>query len=1049
METFPNNSRENSMHPCDIINEFLLRTTGSSFALSHDDDWRFILKSGSSDDNGLKVIQNLPVRDIVVRSGVAFLDAPPVDTSIRAATPLLSTVQPEPPPTDPYQYWEEDPTEWLDGQGYFNDLDWALRKHIPGTGNWFLESPEFQTLLAKESAIVWGVGPSGVGKTTLSALAVRRLQQIAAGQPGVVVTYAFVEEHHTTRDIFAILLRQIGKAHDGVWRHHLDEYRATKPDKDYIASDAEELESLFSLYAEHLQRLYVVVDGLDKATPERRKCLLKTLALSGVNLLMMSTPFVQEIDPELIHDMSFVSVVTRTPQEDITLFVRQRLRQSATLSWTLDDKTLDFPKLLSAKSQRHFSLAHLHVAFLESLSITRMEEALTQINALPVDLTEMLDLTVTHIQTAAAKNNWYTNRILSWMIYAQESVVLEDIQQAMSYADDDIHSIVEGPFLTASYILSHCYGLVEVRTNQRFVFSSTRSDRVCDEIRLSHHGLKKYLLEKNLPLGPDVRNAHEFMGLRSLSLLQSKPDFQLLHRIERYIQSNAYIGHFEHELVVGGPLLAYAYHYWTEHARLSCTGRDLHPTFQAYLRNLESYPFWSDKYLPNTYSIPGEWTYHIVEGWTLAAITGCLNHIPLEPLRDWPRLIPDPPPRVSSTKKAPPPPPPRPFDRHPFMSRSHHRTDPRQIGTGSVKDHQRAFVWAAAYNRPDSVHTLLEVNYQSLNPPPASYSKDQKPDYPLLAAIVNDSRKVITELLSPSSDSAGMISALGQSWVNKADRRGRFALNLAVTFESPPEVFHLLISHPFVNVNIAQYDGQTPLMVAVEKGPKALPAIHLLLAHSSLDCNLQDVSGRTALMKAYGVFNKTRSLDVVTVLVRSRRTDLAIRDKNGWSALEWAARPCFFSPYGTIAPRSIELMEYGVKLLLRYSGWSPTTRATRVCEAAITMMTQPDLLKGSRAYLARGIRFLLCELVRKPGFSGDMITPVLAQAAKMSCRSCVPAVLESLGGPPVTLLDKRGRCTCAHCSSKITADYTADNSEMWRCKCIHCLGRPRLPSAPS
>ncbi|KAF6741629.1 hypothetical protein DFP72DRAFT_942477 [Ephemerocybe angulata] len=48
LQSFPDSeSRRRSCHPCDIINECLLKATGSSFALSHDDDWLPFLKDQS------------------------------------------------------------------------------------------------------------------------------------------------------------------------------------------------------------------------------------------------------------------------------------------------------------------------------------------------------------------------------------------------------------------------------------------------------------------------------------------------------------------------------------------------------------------------------------------------------------------------------------------------------------------------------------------------------------------------------------------------------------------------------------------------------------------------------------------------------------------------------------------------------------------------------------------------------------------------------------------------------------------------------------------
>ncbi|KAF5339135.1 hypothetical protein D9611_011135 [Ephemerocybe angulata] len=63
IQSFPDSPRGTSCHPCDIINEALLELTGSSFALSHDDDWLSIADNVTSG--------NLPA--IIFHKGVAYL----------------------------------------------------------------------------------------------------------------------------------------------------------------------------------------------------------------------------------------------------------------------------------------------------------------------------------------------------------------------------------------------------------------------------------------------------------------------------------------------------------------------------------------------------------------------------------------------------------------------------------------------------------------------------------------------------------------------------------------------------------------------------------------------------------------------------------------------------------------------------------------------------------------------------------------------------------------------------------------------------------------
>ncbi|KAF5329186.1 hypothetical protein D9611_013196 [Ephemerocybe angulata] len=79
LQSFPDSeSRRRSCHPCDIINECLLKATGSSFALSHDDDWLPFLKDQSIWESTTR--SPLPVgasSGVCVVQGVACFKAEP------------------------------------------------------------------------------------------------------------------------------------------------------------------------------------------------------------------------------------------------------------------------------------------------------------------------------------------------------------------------------------------------------------------------------------------------------------------------------------------------------------------------------------------------------------------------------------------------------------------------------------------------------------------------------------------------------------------------------------------------------------------------------------------------------------------------------------------------------------------------------------------------------------------------------------------------------------------------------------------------------------
>ncbi|KAH6911336.1 hypothetical protein BKA70DRAFT_1146650 [Coprinopsis sp. MPI-PUGE-AT-0042] len=148
---------------------------------------------------------------------------------------------------------------------------------------------------------------------------------------------------------------------------------------------------------------------------------------------------------------------------------------------------------------------------------------------------------------------------------------------------------------------------------------------------------------------------------------------------------------------------------------------------------------------------------------------------------------------------------------------------------------------------------------------------------PLILAIRQDSSITVKELLS-----------LPTILVNAPDKKGYTPLMCALRLTSPSQVnwdpinktgAGLLLSHPDINVNMRDHDGQSALMRASMND--ADEAATLLLAHPNIQPNLVDFEGHTALMHASG--NGSRR--VVLVLLADSRTKVNRRSDTGKTAL--------------------------------------------------------------------------------------------------------------------------------------------------------------------
>ena len=83
----------------------------------------------------------------------------------------------------------------------------------------------------------------------------------------------------------------------------------------------------------------------------------------------------------------------------------------------------------------------------------------------------------------------------------------------------------------------------------------------------------------------------------------------------------------------------------------------------------------------------------------------------------------------------------------------------------------------------------------------------------------------------------------------------------------------------------ATYDGWTPLMAGMDGSKYGnVEILKLLLSHSKIHVNLVNFFGKTALILA----SLNGFVELVKVLLQCSATDIGIKDRNGWTALDWA-----------------------------------------------------------------------------------------------------------------------------------------------------------------
>jgi hypothetical protein len=197
--------------------------------------------------------------------------------------------------------------EWLSSTDFPAKQSDFIAKRQEGTGQWFLDSPEFTKWLCTSKEILFCPGIPGAGKTIMAAITIDHLLRTTRSDSvGVAYIYCNYKEQadQNTTSLLAIILKQLAHSRPSIpepvsrlYEHHSTQ--RTRPSLEEIFSA---LQSVLRNYS----AVYVVVDSLDEC-PDREGTRSRTLnkirdLQKETDLhLMVTSRFIPEIVEEFKH----------------------------------------------------------------------------------------------------------------------------------------------------------------------------------------------------------------------------------------------------------------------------------------------------------------------------------------------------------------------------------------------------------------------------------------------------------------------------------------------------------------------------------------------------------------------------------------------------------------------------------------------------------------------------------------------------------------------------------------------------------------------------
>jgi hypothetical protein len=219
--------------------------------------------------------------------------------------------------------------DWLTPITYKAQLSYYIHLQVPGTGQWLLDSEEYIKWTTTTSGTLFCPGIPGTGKTMLSSIVVRNLQEVFSADETVGICYIYFnsqqKDQQTLEQVISNFLKQLSHGRNSTLEilnqlYGQHEERKTRPSIDELS---QALRSVIEGYS----RVFIIVDALDECDSSSlcRSGLISELkgfqSQFGSNILVTSRPL-----PDIVASFKSAELLEiRAVDDDISSYIDHRL----------------------------------------------------------------------------------------------------------------------------------------------------------------------------------------------------------------------------------------------------------------------------------------------------------------------------------------------------------------------------------------------------------------------------------------------------------------------------------------------------------------------------------------------------------------------------------------------------------------------------------------------------------------------------------------------------------------------------------------------------
>ncbi|KAI5809063.1 hypothetical protein DFH27DRAFT_542365 [Peziza echinospora] len=450
---------------------------------------------------------------------------------------------------------------WLSPLAFWNVHNEKYGRSEEGTGQWFLDQPEFVRWLSASKSKLFCPGIPGAGKTILASIAINHVQKLANAQTGgIAVAYVYFnykEQNQTSLQIVGSLVRQLssyqtlaptthatGLPLSVTTLYHKYVNDQTPPSPPSLAESLQTLKAVISLFP----KVYIILDALDEC-PEW-EYLLDVINevyedTQVLSVLTTARP-IAAIEDKIKSD---IQITIHAQDQDIRKYLltqigkRSRIAVHAekrpnlilymnkhpTLEPYIKDVNMDLKSLIintiAGKAEGMFLLAQLHLEDLATKhNVKQIIEALAKLsqasNPLPQRLDDTYDQAMKRIEAQNLDDRELANKVLLWTTSTLRPLSVKGLQHALLLESQQSELDLDGVH-DPQLIVTVCGGLVAIVDS---------ADSGC-HCRLVHYTAQEYFERKGVQYFPGAHTMIFKACIFQLSLVPQPQDTDWLRKM--------------------------------------------------------------------------------------------------------------------------------------------------------------------------------------------------------------------------------------------------------------------------------------------------------------------------------------------------------------------------------------------------------------------------------------------------------------------------------------------------------------------------------------